>query len=93
MNRAIWITPTIEFFNQHFFKREWILDKVNICSNPRQALENWTQRNILFTQWIDQTANEKGLTLLKTPNDLSLQERTQQNRKTLPANLVTFLTI
>ena len=81
LHRAIWITPTIEFFNQHFFKREWILDKVKICSNPQQALENWTQRNILFTQWIDKTANEKGLTLFKTPIDLSLQERAQQIEK------------
>lgn len=81
LERAIWITPTTEFYNKNFFNRKWILEKVQTCSNPKQALENWVGRSTLFTQWIDKTTIEGGLTLFKTPLGIDLQSRAEQIEK------------
>ena len=33
-SKAIWITPTKQFYNKNFFNRKWILEKVKESSNP-----------------------------------------------------------
>ena len=73
--RAIWITPTKEFYNAHFYKRKWILERVKTASDPELALHNWALRSELFVQWIDETVRANHLTLFKTAGDAQLEDR------------------
>lgn len=63
-NRSLWIVPTPAFQLKHYAQRDWIGDVVATCTNPRQAWQNWMDRDIGFGQEVATTARHLGRTVL-----------------------------
>ena len=46
------LTPTADFQKKHYIQREWVPYVLEGTTNPKQAFENWMQRDILFAQMV-----------------------------------------
>jgi hypothetical protein len=63
-HRAIWMVPTAGFQIEHYSRREWAKDIVKACSDPKQAFENWMERDIRFALEVRRQAERLGLRVL-----------------------------
>jgi len=57
---VIFMIPSTEFQFNHYARRPWIQSIQNECHDPKQAFENWMNRDALFGQEVNRTAKECG---------------------------------
>jgi hypothetical protein len=51
-HQVLFMVPTKGFQIEHYSKRPWIDQILKECANPKQAFENWMERDHLFGQEI-----------------------------------------
>lgn len=73
-HRAIWIVPEAEFQLHQYSQREWAREVVKDTSDPRQAFQNWMQRDIHFARYVRQEAEQRRLRVLVVDGQTSLAE-------------------
>ena len=76
--QAIWLVPTEGFQRSHYPDRgSWVQDILNQCEQPEQALQNWMDRDVAFARWVEQSAGELGLRLVRVDGKRSIAENAQ----------------
>lgn len=81
-NHAIWLTPTEAFQVHHYSKRN-VSYVINQCDNPNKAFENWMKRDAIFARWIEKSASELQLRVLRIDGSTSVQENTEMVEQSL----------
>ena len=76
-SRAIWVIPTAAFQRMHYPRRDWALNIVAQCSNPKEAFNNWMERDIRFAEWIAKEASALHLPLLKVDGNRTVKENAE----------------
>ena len=72
------LTPTADFQTKHYQQREWVPYVLEDTSNPKQAFENWMQRDILFAQMVRKEAKKLGYPSLMTDGSRSEKETAEE---------------
>jgi 2-phosphoglycerate kinase len=73
--QAIWIVSTSEFQRTHYPVRDsWVEDILNQCADPRQALQNWMDRDVEFAEWVCQEAADLGFSAIKVDGRRTIAE-------------------
>jgi hypothetical protein len=75
-HHAIWIVPTPTFQVTHYAQRTWAQEVVAPCADPRQAFENWMQRDIRFAEHVKHSARRVNMRTLVVDGGCSLGETT-----------------
>lgn len=73
-HKAVWIVPTEKFQREQYSKRVWIHDILQNTEKPDVAFDKWMSRDALFSDFIQKTASELQLNLLKVDGSKTLQE-------------------
>lgn len=73
-NHGVWIIPTAKFQVEQYSKRDWLQTILKECRNPKQAFENWMNRDIAFAQNINKDAQDKGLKLIVVDGSTIVEE-------------------
>ena len=58
--QVIFMIPTLEFQLHHYSQRPWIQSILKDCHDPKQAFDNWMQRDHLFGEEVAQKASSYG---------------------------------
>ena len=75
-HHAIWIVPTPAFQMKHYVQRTWAQEVVASCADPRQAFDNWMQRDMRFAEHVKQSAQRVNMRTLVVDGGRSLGETT-----------------
>lgn len=73
--KILYLIPTKEFQIYHYSQRPWIKDILKECDDPKQAFENWMERDYLFGQEILQQASilRYGVIIVDGSKDMDVQ--------------------
>lgn len=74
--QAVWVVPTAAFQREHYARRPWVNDVVKNCTDPRQAFDNWMERDIHFAHAVHAQAQERGLRVLVVDGGQTLAQNT-----------------
>lgn len=69
---AFYLIPTPQFQNETYVRREWIDGILAQCSDPQQTFANWMARDVLFGQWVAETAVARGFPVLNVDGGQSI---------------------
>ena len=72
------LTPTADFQKKHYIQREWVPYVLEGTTNPKQAFENWMQRDILFAQMVRKEAVLLGYPSLITDGSQSENQTAEE---------------
>jgi hypothetical protein len=75
--QAIWIVPTEPFQRTHYARRTWIHEILSQCRDPRQAFQNWMDRDVAFAKWVAERAAELELELITVNGALTIVQNTE----------------
>ena len=78
MSSYLCLTPTADFQKKHYRQREWVPYVLEGISNPKQAFENWMQRDILFAQMVREEAIKLGYPSLVTDGSQSEKQAAEE---------------
>jgi adenylate kinase family enzyme len=70
---VIFMVPTFEFQIQHYSQRPWIQSILSECHDPKQAFENWMQRDHLFGLEVIRQAEEHGYHVILVDGSADIQ--------------------
>lgn len=73
-NKYICIVPNKTFQIEKYSQRGWVQDYLKDCSDPKQAFENWMNRDIEFALKVKEDAIQKGLEVIVVDGSKSLEE-------------------
>ena len=73
-SKALWLIATPDFLRAQYARRDWIPRVLADCKNPRQAFDNWIERDVRFADWIRQECLKNGYTYHETSEQRSLDE-------------------
>ncbi len=72
INHAIWIVADELFYKRHQIERKELFERIKECSNPEQALENYTNYDLAMGRYIINDAKRLGLSIIKIENDCEI---------------------
>jgi 2-phosphoglycerate kinase len=73
--RALWVVPSEEFQRTHYPNRgPWVQMILGECKDPGQALQNWMDRDVAFSRWVESKTEELGLALLQVDGTHTIAE-------------------
>ncbi|MCJ7700021.1 MAG: zeta toxin family protein [Anaerolineales bacterium] len=88
-SRVVFMVPTKDFQIHHYWKRGWIKTILKDCVNPRQAFENWMERDYGFGQVILRQAKNFGFNSILVDRSITKVECFDQVRVCLGFNSIT----
>ena len=71
--QVVFMIPTLEFQLHHYSQRPWIQSILKDCHDPKQAFDNWMQRDHLFGQAITQKAASYGYSVIIVDGSVDIQ--------------------
>ncbi len=77
-HHAIWLIARADDLVQFYRQRQWAQEIVNQCSNPKEAFDNWMQRDISFARQIKAECEVDNLTYIMSDPKQSLNEKADQ---------------
>ena len=81
--RVVYMIPTKTFQVEHYSKRAWIQHILKECKDPKQAFENWMERDHLFGEEIIKQAQKYGFQVVKVDGSLDIDRQYTQIVKML----------
>ncbi len=72
INHAIWIVADELFYKMHQIERKELFERIKECSNPEQALENYTNYDLAMGRYIINDAKRLGLNAIEIGNDCEI---------------------
>ena len=71
----VFMIPTMTFQLHHYSQRPWIQSILNKCRDPKQAFENWMNRDQRFCQEITRQADKTGFQVIFVDGSVGIQEQ------------------
>jgi len=69
----VFMIPTMEFQLKHYSQRPWIQSILNECHDPKQAFENWMERDNLFSEEVTRQANKLDFQVIRVDGSVDTQ--------------------
>lgn len=78
LRSAIWVIPTEEFQRKYYPNRgSWVNEILKQCRDPKQAFENWMQRDIKFAKLVEEQCVEQKLYFFRVDGTKTIADNTK----------------